>query len=183
MPNDSKKTNNYETSDQAESNKAQSETSYQTSGQGAAKPISKNGAKNNGSRKKRLTILDAHPEMDREAVDLHRKHRANMIGDGHVDDNPQLTAHYAFLATIDPSSATFDPPDHDVIPMPMGGLPALATHLLGPVRPDATVEHKAQYKEDHTRLQDLLFRLNSDTLRNETSYRVGALVRVPNERA
>lgn len=135
-------------------------------------------------------ILANYPEISDPAKFLLDQHQRRWKADVHIahpetgkaptPEAEEVQAYYAYMATIDPSSATFNPPAFTVSPMPRGGLKTLAAHLLGPA-PAPDTDAGQQYLDDQAKLIHLLFRLNSDVLRTDNRYRVGQAVRVPTE--
>ena len=126
-------------------------------------------------------ILVDEPVLSASAAMLMDQHTKGWKRDQHIahpetgaaptDDAAEVQAYYAYMATIDPSSATFAPPAFTLMPMPRGGLDTIVTSLLG--------RNAAAY--DKARLKNLLFRLNGDALRTDNRYTLGQAVRVPTE--
>lgn len=144
------------------------------------------------TRRAKPKVLADFPQLGPEAASLHAKHRTRRASDQEVDANAEVTALYAHLATLDPSSATYNPPAYSMVPTPRGGLDALVLHLLGR-RPNnavegataderqAAVNAQLEYDSDAAKLKFILFRMNSDILRSDDRYVLGQLLRVPTE--
>lgn len=144
------------------------------------------------TRRAKPKVLADFPQLGAEAADLHAKHRTRRASDREVDANAEVSALYAHLATLDPSSATYNPPAYSMVPTPRGGLDALVLHLLGRRPNDADDEAsqdqrqavknaQREYDSDAAKLKFILFRMNSDILKTDDRYVLGQLLRVPTE--
>lgn len=144
------------------------------------------------SRRAKPKVLADFPQLSPEATDLYTKHRGRWASDREVDANAEVTALYAHLASLDPSSASYNPPAYQMVPTPRGGLDALVAHLLGRRPADADKEANSderaaakaaqtEYDGDAAKLKFIIFRMNSDILRSDDRYVLGQLLRVPSE--
>lgn len=136
-----------------------------------------------------LKVLRDEPQISPAAAQLMEQHRTGWKQDHHIanpethpnpdlrgkaptDEAQEVQDYYAWMATIDPSSADFatKAPAFTLVPMPRGGLQVLAERLI-----------PAGSDDEKIRLRELLYRLNKDTLRTSNRYTLGQAVRIPTE--
>lgn len=183
---------------QADQNAATA-TSYNAQQQGeaynpqnASQSVPASGSEDSGSRK-RPKIISQHPifSMDADLRQTWQNHITHQPGfhDRAMEQNGDMMNFYAEMAKIDPTSATYNPPPTNIVPMPRGGLDTLAREHLGaqPVPPaydatreerDAYTKAKAEYDQTFADYKHLLYRLNKDTLRTDDRYTLGQATRV-----
>lgn len=173
------KTNDYGRDDSQQTARAVVEQS-----QSANKPSVDTTQEKPVEKRRRLRVLADHPDLSPQAVTLLRQHRLNRAPDAHVEKHDEISAYYDYMAHLDPSHPQKEQPSHHLVPMPHGGLDKVTDILLPkPTVPD-TEEGAATlrtHEQDRARLKNILYRMNTDSIRNEDRYRVGQLIRVPNE--
>lgn len=163
-----------------------------TDPQKSSKAVVDSSATVSSSRRARPKVLADFPQLSPEAASVWQKHQARRVSDAEVEQHQEVMDLYSHLATLDPSSATYNPPSYAMVPTPRGGLDTLVSHLLGR-RPgnadkDASGDEKqaaqqaqAEFDSDAAKLKFILFRMNSDILRTDDRYVLGQLLRVPTQ--
>jgi hypothetical protein len=147
-----------------------------------AQPGNPQGAPAQKSAEPKLKVLADHPKLSPEAQDLLDRHRLNRASDQAVEANPEVVAYYKYMASIDPTHPAIAQPGYHLVPTPRGGLDAIVVHMLGALdQKNDSASYRAEYQKEYKQLRYILYRLNSDILRSDSRYRLGELIRVPNE--
>lgn len=137
-------------------------------------------------------VLADHPQVSDDTKALIERKKANRLPDYLAANNEELMGYYEYMAKLDPTSATYDPPAHTYQQLTRGGLQQIAKEHLGrrpivdPNEQDANarreqVQAQLDYDQKLELYVQLLHRMNVDTMVTPDHIAVGQRVRVPTE--